>query len=168
MRIVTLLGCLLVLSGLSAAQDTNFAEGPQYLMTNNFSPLFAHSISTPSLSLNSPPDAQTRTPLLVHTTDQVTFTTTPELENQADLFPIYYGVPRVSVVEISFPEEQSARPALPEGFVNSGVVEFTTAQALRERGYGVTLAEAAHQWQARKLSASRVYTNEDVDRLHGE
>jgi hypothetical protein len=168
MRVASLLGCLLVLSGWSAAQDTDFAEGPQYLMTNNFSPLFVHSISTPSLSLNSPPDAQTSAPVLVHTTDEITYTTPPELQNQADLFPIYYGVPRVSVVEISFSEEQFARPALPESFFNSGVVEFTTPQALRERGYGVTLADAAHHWKTHKLSAPRVYTNEDIERLHGE
>ena len=44
---------LILLSGIGTAlaQDTNFATGPQYLM-NYGSPMFAHPISTPSLSLS--------------------------------------------------------------------------------------------------------------------
>jgi len=43
---------LLVVSGVSAAQDTNFPVGPQYLITYG-NPLFLHPIETPSLSLSS-------------------------------------------------------------------------------------------------------------------
>lgn len=43
---------LLTLASVSFAQDTNFAAGPQYLMTTG-SPMLFHSISTPSLSFSS-------------------------------------------------------------------------------------------------------------------
>jgi len=43
----------------------------------------------------------------------------------------------------------------------------TTAQALRYRGYGITLAEATTQVKARPRHASHVYTNADIDRLNG-
>lgn len=52
MRPHCLLVVLLVLSGISAAQDTNFPVGPQYLITYG-NPLFLHPIETPSLSLSS-------------------------------------------------------------------------------------------------------------------
>lgn len=42
---------LLALLGVAAAQDTNFAAGPQYLITTG-SPLFLGPIATPSLSLD--------------------------------------------------------------------------------------------------------------------
>ena len=43
---------LVVLTGISFAQDTNFSVGPQYLVTNG-SPLLLQPISTPSLSFGS-------------------------------------------------------------------------------------------------------------------
>ena len=47
---------LFVLStlGIAIGQDTNFPSGPQYLM-NYGSPVFARSISTPSITLTDPP-----------------------------------------------------------------------------------------------------------------
>jgi hypothetical protein len=48
---VFLLLVLLSLLGLSAAQDTNFSQGPQYLITG--STTFLYPISTPSLSLEA-------------------------------------------------------------------------------------------------------------------
>lgn len=177
MRILTLPCCfLLFLIGSSVAQDTNFAAGPQYLLTG--SPLLAHSIATPTLSLDAPlppveyasfdfPEATAQVP-----TD-VPFTTNPQLENQADLIPIYYGVPNYyaasapSVVEISFPEGAEASiAALPSSIVESGVTELVDVQALRVRGHGVTVAEAAAYWKTHKLTARRNFTNEDVKRLH--
>jgi hypothetical protein len=50
MRSSYLVCLLLTLGGISAAQDTNFPAGPQYLITTA-SPLLLHSIATPSLSL---------------------------------------------------------------------------------------------------------------------
>jgi hypothetical protein len=43
---------VVVLAGMSFAQDTNFSAGPQYLITNG-SPLLLQSIATPSLSFSS-------------------------------------------------------------------------------------------------------------------
>ena len=49
---VFLLLVLLLLIGISAAQDTNFSQGPQYLITG--SNAFLTPISTPTLSLGAP------------------------------------------------------------------------------------------------------------------
>jgi len=92
----------------------------------------------------------------------------PEFLPQADLFPIYYGAPRVSFIEVSFrePGEKSAvLNPLPISFVETGVVELTDTQSLRLRGYGVTLPEAAAYWKAHHVSPPRVYTNADTERL---
>jgi hypothetical protein len=43
---------LVVLAGVSFAQDTNFSEGPQYLITGGGSPMFFRSLATPSLSFS--------------------------------------------------------------------------------------------------------------------
>lgn len=43
---------VLSLSGFSFAQDTTFAQGPQYLVVNG-SPMFMNSIATPTLSFSS-------------------------------------------------------------------------------------------------------------------
>jgi hypothetical protein len=178
MRIVVVSCSLLLLIGSAIAQDTNFAAGPQYLLTG--SPLLAHSIATPTLSLDAPlppvepsinvPEAASEGATEV--ASEVASTTNPQLEHQADLIPIYYGVDThyrvsaASTVEISFPEgaaELSA--ALPASIVESGVTELVDAQALRVRGHGVTVAEAAAYWKTHKLPARRNFTNEDVKRL---
>jgi hypothetical protein len=163
MRLYSFCCLMLVLVGVSAAQETNFAVGPQYLMTSG-SPLFARPIATPSLSLG-----ESRATVIGGTSevsgDSGTITT-PGLQGQADLFPIYYGVPRVSVIEISKPEV-SAR-TFPASITNVGVMEITDLQSLRLRGFGVTLPEAASYWKTHKRSTSHVYTNSDIERLqHG-
>ncbi len=168
-------GCtLLMLSavGMAFSQDTNFATGPQYLMnsdpTNPASPLFARPISTPSLSLTGPPlgmGADNATEGLVAGADNQT--ASPQRQPETDLFPIYYGARPATVIEISFPAySESSKPELPASILDTGVWQITTAQALRERGFGVTLAEAAAHGKARKRRAPRVYTNADIDRLH--
>jgi len=161
MRIRGALFLLLALSGFSAGQDTNFPVGPQYLM-NYGSPLFARPIATPSLTFDTPTQsAVAATP----SSSSEAFATVPELEHQADLFPIYYGVPRVSVIEISYREPAERRPTLPLSIVNSGVAESTDAASLRVRGFGVTLGEAAGYWKINKAHARHLYTNEDIRRL---
>jgi hypothetical protein len=159
--------CLLVLVGFSAAQDSNFPVGPQYLM-NYGSPIFARPIATPSLSLGTPVVVSEITQDNVAAADNETVAHIPEFQPQIDLFPIYYGLPRVSVIELSFrePGESSASlHPLPTGIVETGVVELTDMQSLRLRGYGVTLPEAAAYWKARRISPPRVYTNVDTERL---
>jgi len=148
--------------GVVSAQETNFAVGPQYLM-NHGSPLFARPIATPSLSLGEP--AANSNGMESISGPEVAFATTPAFQGQADLMPIYYGVPRVSVIKISSSESSSL--TLPASITNVGVTEMTDLPSLRQRGFGVTLPEAATFWKKNKRSASHVYTNRDLDRLHG-
>ena len=157
--------CILVLSavGLSLGQDTNFAAGPQYLMLG--SPLFARPISTPSLDLSGPPleaGASNATENLVAGADNTT--ASAQFEPPASSLPIYYGRAPASEIEISFPSEPSNQ--VPASILDAGVWQITTAQALRERGYGVTLAEAAAHSKAHMGHATHIYTDADIARLH--
>jgi hypothetical protein len=164
---------LIVLSTISIAlaQDTNFAAGPQYLMNPGASPLLARSISTPSLSLTGPPvevGASDATGVLTAGAgNQYVSPPSAVALPKIDLFPIFYGGPPASVIEISFAESQGSPSALPASILDSGVWQMTTVQALRERGYGITLAEAAAYDKARTRHATHVYTNADTNRLHG-
>jgi hypothetical protein len=171
MRILALPCFLLFLIGSAVAQDTNFAAGPQYLLTG--SSLLAHSIATPTLSLDTPlPPVEPASFNIAEAATEVSFSTNPQLEHQADLIPIYYGADNhygvsTALVEISFPEGAAeSLTALPSSIVENGVTELVDAQALRIRGHGVTVAEAAAYWKNHKLPARRNFTNEDVKRLH--
>jgi hypothetical protein len=165
---------LIVLSlGTAFSQDTNFATGPQYLM-NNGSPLLARPISTPSMSLAGPaPEvgASNATGILsAGAGDQNVLLPNPDALPKIDFFPIYYGGPPVgenSQISFSYPAEPSSLPAeIPPSISDSGVWQMTSVQALRERGYGITLAEAAADGKARGRHANRIYTNADIERLH--
>ena len=171
MRILTLSFCLLCLTACSFAQDTNFGAGPQYLLTG--SPLLARSIATPTMSLDAPlPPVEPTSINVPEAATGVAYTTNPLLEHQADLIPIYYGVDNhygvsSAVVEVSFPEgAPESLAALPTSIAENGVTELVDAQALRIRGHGVTVAEAAAYWKNHKLPARHNFTNEDVKRLH--
>ena len=163
--IVVALGAL---SGAAFAQETNFSVGPQYLMTSG-SPLFAKSISTPSMSLSGPPlevGADTATgDLLSGAQNQTSSPTSAVALPQVDLGSIDGGAP-VSVVGVGMIEE-SSHASLPANILDTGVWQLTTVQSLRELGYGETLVEAAAFNKARMKRATRTYTNADVDRLHG-
>jgi hypothetical protein len=164
MRLASLSCLLLLLTGITVAQstDTSFSAGPQYLITSD-SPLLLRPIATPSLSFEAP---LASTPMVSTVPDVAVpaFTVPPELQNQADLFPIYYGVERISVIELSGVEPPRN---LPESFVDVGVLTTVHVPEPQERGYGVTLGDAAAFWKTHKTSASHVYTNADVARLHG-
>jgi hypothetical protein len=171
MRILVLPCFLLFLIGPAVAQDTNFTAGPQYLLTG--SELLARSIATPTLSLDAPlPPVEASSINIPEAATGVPYTTIPLLEHRANLIPIYYGVDNhygvsTAVVEISFPEGAGELSAeLPSSIVENGVTELVDAQALRIRGHGVTVAEAAAYWKNHKLPARRNFTNEDVKRLH--
>jgi hypothetical protein len=166
---------LFVLSaaGMAFTQDSNFSTGPQYLM-NYGSPLFMGPISTPSMSLNGPPlqtGARDATGVLIAGAgNQDVLPPSPDALPKIDLFPIFYGNPsfNVNVVEISFSASSgSSLAALPPSILDSGVWQITTMQGLRDRGYGLTIAEAAARSKAQIRHANRVYTNADTDRLHG-
>jgi hypothetical protein len=162
MRLVLWLWLPLALVGISAAQDTNFPVGPQYLMTSG-SPLFAQPIATPSRSLEAALPGIPSLPAIGPAVENEPYIANPELRREADLFPVYYGYQMVSVVEITSAE----RPReLPASIVEVGVIGMTNVQSLRERGYGVPLGDAASFWKTHKRRAARVYTNADVQRLH--
>jgi hypothetical protein len=166
---------LLIVSteGIAFSQDTNFATGPQYLVTYG-SPLFARSISTPSMSLAGPPPevgASDATGVLsAGAGAQNVLPPSPDALPRIDFFPIYYGGPPVgenSQISFSYPAEPSSLPAeIPPSISDSGVWQMTSAQELREQGYGVALAEAAADGKARGRRAKRIYTNADIERLH--
>ncbi|MGA8274254.1 MAG: hypothetical protein WB919_22030 [Candidatus Sulfotelmatobacter sp.] len=162
--------CIAIVFALGSAfgQETNFANGPQYLMTSG-SPLFARSLSTPSISLSGPPletGADTATgDLIAGAENRTALPPSAVALPQVDLFPIYYGGAPVSFIEVSMSEAPS-QPNLPASILDTGVWQLTTVQALLELGYGETLVEAAGFNKARMKHATRTYTNADVDRLH--
>jgi hypothetical protein len=137
LSLLMLIFVLTASTGISAAQDTNFPVGPQYLLTG--SPVLARPIVPPTHSLDAEP------------------------QNQPDLLPIYYGYPMPSVIELVSTEPKE----LPPSIVDTGVGGMTNVQSLRERGYGVTLGQTASFWKSHAPHATRVYTNADIERLHG-
>jgi hypothetical protein len=156
--------CLLfALIGIGAAQDTNFPAGPQYLITFG-SPMFARPVATPSLWLDAPLADIQPLPEIVPVIDHQPYIPNPVLERQPDLLPIFYGYPMPSVVELISPELPAE---LPPSITEAGVTRMIDVQSLREWGYGVPLGETASFWKSHKPHAPRVYTNADVDRLHG-
>jgi len=162
MRLASLFCLLVVLVGISAAQDTTFSVGPQYLVTSG-SPLFARPVATPSLSLEAPLTGIPPLPEIGPAVENQPFVANSELRHEANLFPVYYGYQPVSIVEIT-----SAEPPreLPASITDVGVIGMTDAQSLRERGYGVPVGDTASFWKTHKPHAPRVYTNADVARLH--
>ena len=179
MRLASLLCLLLALTGISAAQDTNFSIGPQYLITSD-SPMFLHSIATPTLSLSAPTPGLSA-PASEAPAEPPSVSSAPPF--QPDLARIYWRGPEVTenVSEMGAKnanENVSQNPseieiasaplpgALPASILDTGVTGMTDAQSLRQRGYGVSVGETASFWKAHKPHASRHYTNADVQRLH--
>jgi len=156
-----LAGLFLLLCAVGVtAQDTNFATGPQYLIPPDAT--FLRPISTPSLSLNTPLAPVPSEPETAQSVTNQMYVENPGLEHQADLFPIYYGYPMVSTIELTSPSE--AAP-LPESLGNFGYINVTNAESLRALGYGIPLGDLAAYQKAHKLRAPRVYTNADIQRL---
>jgi hypothetical protein len=162
MRLATVYCFLFALLGIGAAQDTNFPLGPQYLRTG--SPLLLRPIATPTLSLDTPLPPIPSLPEVGPVVHDQPFIPNPILLQGPDLLPIYYGYPMPSVVVFISDESPGELPA---SIVDSGVVGMTDVQSLREQGHGVPLGEASIFWKAHKSHASRVYTNVDLERLHG-
>jgi hypothetical protein len=159
--------------GMASGQDTNFPTGPQHLVSAG-SPLFARPISTPTMSLTGPPPevgASDATGVLTPgAEDQTVVPPQAVSEPATDLFPVHYGEGRVSARSVAFQDasiEPSSPMVLPTNILDTGVEQTTTVQVLQERGYGVSLPQAAAQMKARLRPAGRVYTNADIDRLRG-
>lgn len=166
MRLACFACSCFLLIGISAAQDTDFPAGPQYLLTG--SPLFAQSVATPSRSLDAP-----LPPVVTFPEDEQAPATEPGATNsepsaqinvepalQANLLPIFYGYTAPGSIE-ELPGE------LPESITDGGVTSLITAQSLEQQGYGVPLGDTAAFWKAHKPRAPRIFTNADVERLHG-
>jgi hypothetical protein len=182
MRLASLLCLLLVLTGISAAQDTNFSVGPQYLITSD-SPMFLHSIATPTLSLSAPtPSVSAAATEAPAESSSASASASAAPPFQPDLTRIYWRGPAVNEsidnsAGESVSQNVSQNPseieitsaplpiALPASILDTGVTGMTDAQSLRQRGYGVSVGETAAFWKTHKPHASRHYTNADVQRL---
>jgi hypothetical protein len=166
MRILTVACFLVLLTAFSTAQDTNFSDGPQYLVTG--SPLLARPLTTPSISLDAPlPPVPSSSIPIPESATETPSAASSQLQGPPALFSIYYGAPGASVVELSGAEGGEASLAsLPASIVDRGVTGLVDAQALLSMGYGVPLAEAARYSKAHKRPAARVFTNADIRRLH--
>ncbi|MGB8063235.1 MAG: hypothetical protein WCF26_15175 [Candidatus Sulfotelmatobacter sp.] len=158
---VFLLLVLLSLIGISAAQDTNFSQGPQYVITGDAA--FLQPISTPILSLEAPLPPIPSLPQIGPPVTNQPYVSNPDLQHQANLFPIYYGYPMIPVVELTGAEPSQPLPASITGV---GYTVIADSQTLRELGYGVTVGEAASYWKAHKPHVNHVYSNADIERLH--
>lgn len=158
------LGILLALVVPAAAQDTNFSTGPQYLL--NGSPLFARPIGTPSLSLETPLEPPTDHTGSEAAAEQAVENTLEQLP-PLDFSSIYYEPPTAEEIRISSnnSEPRGESPQLPSSIAESGVTQMIDAETLHQRGYGVSLAEEAAQWKARKSAPVRTFTNGDIERL---
>ncbi len=163
----------MTLVGMAAAQDSNFAVGPQYLM-NYGSPMFMRPIATPTLSLSLSESAPVTmaAPEVSSSFTNSSNETSAAVPQPSDLASIYWGsrengtaVETGAVIEVS----GTTPPAnLPAGIVNVGVQETLDAQELRGRGVGVSVSEASAFWKGHKRRAVRVFTNRDLEKFHGE
>lgn len=166
--------CLLfVLSIIGAvfAQDTNDAA-PQH--APNYNP-YTLPRSTPSISLEGPPlqvGATNATEgLIAGASNNNVELPSPDTLPPLDLFPIYYGGPPVTGFQPVLPETEngsSSASPLPNGVFDTGVSAMITSQELHERGYGVSLAQAATIAKSMAQHAVRTYTNADIDRLRAK
>ena len=176
-------GCAFVAifaAGIALSQDTNFSNGPQYLLSSipdarsASSNFFVRSISTPSVSLSGPAlevGASNATGDLNAGAEAQTIAV-PEAVAlpKTDLSSIHYGVPTVNVVEISLSAasgESRAGTEIPQSIFDIGVGRIIEAEDLRESDYGATLPEAAARGKEHVRRATRIYTNADIERLHG-
>lgn len=164
-----------IFPGVSSAQDTNFATGPQYL-ANYGSPLFLHSLTTPTLSLDSPPQIVTPE----EQSGGSAMNAFGGFRNLAAINRVYWGVPTISAEEtvtvVPEPRETASEVELtseappqpiPTSITDVGTIGLTSAQTLSEQGYGIPLGQAAAYWKANKPKAVHTFTNADVARLHG-
>jgi hypothetical protein len=158
------LGVLLTLGLPAAAQDTDFSTGPQYL--RNGSPLFARPIGTPSLFLETPLESPTDHAGSEAAVEQAMDNKLQQLP-PLDFSSIYYEPPTAQEILISSnnSEARGEAPQFPASIVESGVTQMIDGQSLIQRGYGMSLAEVAAEWKARKIAPVRTYTNQDIERL---
>jgi hypothetical protein len=149
----------LLLVAFSVAQSTNFPAGPQYLITTS-SPDFLRPIATPTLSLDAPLPPLPSLPEIGPPVADVPYVSNPPLEGQADLFPIFYGYPRVNVLEIISPTHPLDLPA---SITDVGTTNVPSASVLDS--FQTSLGEAAANWRASRRASPRLYSNADIENL---
>lgn len=161
MRVACLFALVLFAAGDAVAQpqETNFPVGPQYLVTTPSS-LFLQPIATPSLSPDqqfgvTSPQTGEAGPITVPVPVNLPFT--------------YWGWTVPAVVGIvPEPVPVPVPSGFPSDFVNVGVTAIATRGWMLDRDYGMSLAQAARYWKAHAAQVVRIYTNDDIERLHGE
>lgn len=164
MRLACVIALIFTFGGIAAAQqpETNFPVGPQYLITQPY-PTILQPIATPSYEPSEPsgvvsPQTGEAGPVTI---------TIP-----AYLPSVYWGYTPPGAVEVpTQPVQAASAPAsnnLPSGYVDVGVSTFATPNWLNGHDYGMSVAQAAQYWKAKRLHAARVYTNKDIERMNGE
>jgi hypothetical protein len=136
------------------------------------SPLFARAISTPSISLASPPlevGATAATDGLIpgaatHSQEPPN----PDAPPSIDFFPIFYGspTPPPQTIEISFAETSSSQVPIPPSILQDGLGPMIIVEARRAEDADLTLPEAAAYLRMQPRPSPRLYTNADILRLH--
>ena len=160
MRLVGPIALLLSLVGFVSAQDTNFSVGPQYLIPSNAA--FLRPIATPTYNLDAPLPPLPELPQVGEPVENQPYIPDPLYQNGPDLFSIYYGYPLPPLVVLV---SEEGTPLIPPSLTEEGVAGFIDSQSLVESGYEV-LGEAASYWKAHRQTASRVYTNADIQPMH--
>ena len=167
MRSITLLSLVWLLAAFAAAQDTNFSDGPQYLVPPGTNPLLVQPIATPSMAVDgTSPDLQVgasnATEGNIAGADLATLSMEPE-PDVVDLFSVYYGYAPIFFVAGAEEEVAPSGPLPRAGFRRGS--RWMTIGDLRLLGYGMTLGEAAKYWKEHPLHAKRTYSNDDIERL---
>src|SRR3954469_15594200 len=149
MRPITLLLMLVVVAGISVAQDTNFPVGPQYLNTVG-NPMLLRPIATPSLSLSGGS--------LAGTSEVPTVYEIPPfapLETVTYLNNVYWGPHKPDEVMARRIEPPTMGPSDTAWYMNYVANQFTSAPS----GSSPETAEAVPGPTVIELSGSPMPTN---------
>jgi len=142
MRVASCILFVLAALTMAAGQDTNFSTGPQYLVTYG-SPLFLHSIATPSMAWPSPPanvGASDATSRLSAGADNNTADTLPQPPPQANLFLTYYGAPPVQQIVLQgYSGEAPSEERLPASILDVGTWQIADQSVMESASWKLPL-----------------------------
>ena len=150
---------LLSLVGFVSAQDTNFSQGPQYLIPNN-NTAFLRPIATPTYNLDAPLPPIPELPQVGEPVENQAYIPDPIYKNGPDLYSIYYGYPLPSLVILV---SEEGTPLIPASLTEEGTAGFIDSQSPIQIDYGIPLAASASYWKAHMRTATHVYTNADIE-----
>ena len=152
---------LLSLVGFVSAQDTNFSQGPQYLIPNNAA--FLRPIATPTYNLDTPLPPIPELPQVGEPVENQPYIPDPIYQNGPDLYSIYYGYPLPSLVILV---SEEGTPLIPASLTEEGSGGFIDSQSLVQSA--AALGEAASYWKAHRQATVRMYTNADIRPLQSK